>query len=200
MSDGSPSLAARVGLPLVAFAVIAFAAKVAYDAAPPLHAAGHEGHDGGLDASASEIVLMSLPDADAVFANMRADAGMGTHFGLDDKPTLSDDAGAASPPGSRPKSVRFGVVLVDFVGTQAGTSTRPRAAAVTLAAQLADVAKKQFHDAVTKGDSGSVDDAGRIQRGVLEPATEEALFTLPVGEISAPIETPRGFWIVKRLD
>jgi len=35
---------------------------------------------------------------------------------------------------------------------------------------------------------------------VLEPAVEYAIFTLPVGSVSDPLETPRGYWIVKRTE
>jgi parvulin-like peptidyl-prolyl isomerase len=45
-----------------------------------------------------------------------------------------------------------------------------------------------------------MEDAGRIPRGVLEPAAEYALFTLSPGAVSDPVETPRGFWIVKRIE
>jgi parvulin-like peptidyl-prolyl isomerase len=45
-----------------------------------------------------------------------------------------------------------------------------------------------------------MDDAGRISRGVLEAPAESALFGLQPGTVSGVIETPRGFWIVKRLD
>jgi parvulin-like peptidyl-prolyl isomerase len=53
---------------------------------------------------------------------------------------------------------------------------------------------------VVRGDNGSSDDVGRIPRGVLEPATEYMLFTMPVGSVSDPIETPRGYWIAKRTE
>ena len=44
------------------------------------------------------------------------------------------------------------------------------------------------------------DDIGRMPRGVLEPAVEYTLFTLPVGAVSDPLETPRGYWIAKRTE
>jgi parvulin-like peptidyl-prolyl isomerase len=53
---------------------------------------------------------------------------------------------------------------------------------------------------VKAGDSGSSEDIGRIPRGVLEHPTEVAVFSLSAGEISEPLETPRGYWIVKRLE
>ena len=40
---------------------------------------------------------------------------------------------------------------------------------------------------------------GAVQRGILEPGTQYVVFTLPVGSTSEILDTPRGFWIVKRL-
>ena len=47
---------------------------------------------------------------------------------------------------------------------------------------------------------GSSDDLGRVKQGILEPAPEYVLFTMPVNAVGGPVETPRGFWIVKRLE
>jgi parvulin-like peptidyl-prolyl isomerase len=97
--------------------------------------------------------------------------------------------------------VRFGVVLVEYAGSEgAATTARPKREALELAAKLAGDARSDFHGAVRRGDDGSTDDAGRIQRGILELAVEYFLFTLAVGQVSDPIDTPRGFWIVKRLE
>jgi PPIC-type PPIASE domain len=97
-------------------------------------------------------------------------------------------------------TVRFGVVLVSFAGAQGSSNTRTREAAEELAKKLADEGKTNFGQAVAKGDSGSLEDAGRIGRGVLEADAENALFTLSVGQVSAPVRTPRGYWVVKRLE
>ena len=44
-------------------------------------------------------------------------------------------------------------------------------------------------------------DAGHVPRDVLEPAVEYLLFTLPKKELCPePIDTPRGYWIVRRND
>jgi parvulin-like peptidyl-prolyl isomerase len=60
-------------------------------------------------------------------------------------------------------------------------------------------AKLDFAAAVTKGDRGSTTDAGHVPLGVLEPAAEYLLFTLPKGEVlSEPVDTPRGYWILRR--
>jgi len=47
---------------------------------------------------------------------------------------------------------------------------------------------------------GMVPAALAIPRGVLEPSVEYAVFTLAPGELAAePLDTPRGFWVVRRL-
>ena len=99
-----------------------------------------------------------------------------------------------------PKSVRFGVVLVQYKGAQgASPKTRSKNAAKQLATELAELAAEDFAAAVEKGDTGSAKDAGRMYRGILEPGPELALFKLEKGEISPPIDTPRGFWVGQRL-
>lgn len=160
-------------------------------------------------------------------ARLAVDASVGIGFALTingdaglwqgDMPALggSDARGDASGVGNRmpdgtqvpglpadaPRSVRFGVVLVQYAGAEGAPSTaRPRQDAIALAAKLSADAKTDFHGAVRRGDDGSTDDAGRIQRGVLELGVEYFLFTLPVGQTSEPIDTPRGFWITKRLE
>ena len=44
------------------------------------------------------------------------------------------------------------------------------------------------------------DDVGRVKLGVLEPAPEYVLFTLGIDGVGGPVDTPRGYWIVKRLE
>jgi hypothetical protein len=104
-------------------------------------------------------------------------------------------------PEGAPKHVRLGVVLMTFAGAQgAPPSARPKSDVLALATKLAADAKSDFHAAVIRGDSGSSDDIGRIPRGVLEPALEYTLFTMPTGAVSEPLETPRGYWIAKRSE
>lgn len=118
------------------------------------------------------------------------------------------DAGAALPeesgqglPEGAPKSVTFGVVLVSYRGAQgAPQGTRSKEQALALAKELAELAKTDFKAAVAKGDEGSTTDAGRIPRGILEPAVEVALFSLDKNAVSDPIDTPRGFWIAQRIE
>jgi hypothetical protein len=111
--------------------------------------------------------------------------------------------GTPIPPlGARaPKQVRFGVVLVTYAGAEgAPPKARARDTALALATKLAEDAKGDFHAAVARGDDGSADDVGVVTRGVLEPASEAALFGLNAGSTSGVLDTPRGFWIVKRIE
>lgn len=127
------------------------------------------------------------------------------------------DAGATlisgeAPPAlgaDAPKSVVFGVILIQYKGAQGALPTaRSREAALELAKQVAAEAKDDFKAAVAKvrssgakGDrEGSMDNAGRIPRGMLEPAPEYVLFSLPKDGVSEPVDTPRGFWIVHRIE
>jgi hypothetical protein len=119
--------------------------------------------------------------------------------------TMLDGTPVPALPMSAPRQVRFGVVLVSYAGSQpspAGgrTPTRSREDAKALAEKLLGTAQQDFHAAVQQGDAGSSDDIGHIKLGILEPAPEYVLFTLPEGGVGGPIETPRGFWIVKRLE
>lgn len=114
--------------------------------------------------------------------------------------TLPDGRRVPDLPASAPKEVRFGVIQVSYQGAQgapkdARSKDDAKARAMTLAAE----AKQDFAAAVAKGDRGSTSDAGRVPRDVLEPVVEYVLFTLPRGEVHPePIDTPRGYWIVRR--
>jgi hypothetical protein len=136
--------------------------------------------------------------SDLLGPDLRSDAGMGGKM-LDGTPV-------PALPLSVPRQVRFGVVLVSYAGAQpsaAGGSrppTRSKASAQALAEKLVQTAEQDFHAAVQQGDGGSSDDIGRVKLGVLEPAPEYVLFTLAVDGVGGPVDTPRGFWIVKRLE
>jgi hypothetical protein len=108
-----------------------------------------------------------------------------------------------SPLGSgAPRQVHFGVILVTYDGAEGAPAkgARSKRDALALAAKLADDAKTDFRGAVQRGDNGSSEDVGTVKRGELEPKPEAALFALKPGEVSAAVDTPRGFWIVKRID
>jgi hypothetical protein len=164
----------------------------------------HRAVDGG-DAEAADAMPAALAvdqsDADPgpslpLFptpAEPRRDGGIGFR--------MPDGSEVPPLPDTAPKQVRFGVVLVTYVGAeQASLTARSKHDAQELAQKLAADARTDFHAAVRRGDDGSADDVGRIQRGVLEPVAEYVLFTLPTAGVSDPIDTPRGYWIAKRIE
>ena len=155
------------------------------------------GTDGATDAEADAAVDGPLLLSELVDRDGRRLAGPWLR--------LADGSPVPPLPSDAPKQVRFGVVLVTFAGAQPSplglaNSTRTKQAAKELADRLAGDAATDFHGAVQRGDVGSSDDVGRIQRGVLEAGPEYVLFTLPSGKVAGPLETPRGYWIVKRID
>jgi parvulin-like peptidyl-prolyl isomerase len=109
-------------------------------------------------------------------------------------------ASPASLPASAPRQVTFGVALVTYRGAQgAGPVTRTRADALALAETIFDDAKRDFAAAIKKADIG-LENAGLMPRGVLEPGPEQALFGLAVGDVSKPVDSPRGYYVFKRID
>jgi len=153
-------------------------------------------------ASASSSAAASAPSGSAV-------APAGSSLALPDlayegeapaAPKPADVAPSNLPEGA-PKTVVFGVILIEYRGSQGAPRTaRTREAADALARDLVEEAKKDFAAAVAKGDAGSTENAGTIPRGILEPAPEQALFTLAAGDVGGPVDTPRGLWIVKRIE
>jgi hypothetical protein len=151
----------------------------------------------------SAIDSASLPFTQLASATPEPDAGAGDALEGDD----TNDAGAQMPDGGAvpelsgaPKSVTFGVVLVSYAGAQGAPRTaRSKADAQKLAAELAELAKTDFEAAVKKGDLGSIADAGKMYRGIVEPAPEYVLFSLEPDQVGGPVDTPRGFWIVRRI-
>jgi hypothetical protein len=135
--------------------------------------------------------------ADLAGSVLRIDSGAGS--------TLPDGTPVPPLPVSAPRQCRFGVVLVSYAGAQPAASggrpaSRSHADAKVLAERLAIAAAEDFHAAVQQGDPGSADDVGRVKLGILEPAPEYVLFSLPVDGIGGPVDTPRGYWVVKRLE
>jgi PPIC-type PPIASE domain len=141
----------------------------------------------------------SEPSGEPTEPGQTPDAGGTLLLSGEAAPALAADA---------PKSVVFGVILVTYRGAQGlpggprlPATVRTREAALELAKQLAEQAKTDFKATVGKGDKpGSMENAGRIPRGVLEPAPEYVLFSLPKGGVSEPVDTPRGYWIVQRIE
>jgi hypothetical protein len=195
---------------LVGFAVVVMAVwVVARDFRPP-KAIGHDPSPHTVSgASTDTAAALSIGAADAgdvggplllaviLGAGGRVDAGAGA--------TMLDGTPVPPLPLTVPRQVRFGVVLVSYAGAQPGgaserPSPRSRADARVLADKLLSGALQDFHAAVQQGDPGSTDDVGHVKLGILEPAPEFVLFSLPVDGVGGPVETPRGFWIVKRLE
>ena len=115
--------------------------------------------------------------------------------------TLPDGGPVPALPETAPKSVQLGVVLFQYKGAQGAPSdARSKQAALTKAEQALALAQKDFDEAVKLGDPGSQANAGSIPRGVLEPLIEHTVFLLdPASVHPLPLDTPRGFWIVRRL-
>ncbi len=200
---------------LVGFAVVALVVwLVARDFRPP-KAIGREpqpsvaGGDAGADeprapmfalgdaAAADDAGPLVLSDLPPTEGDRRVDGGIGA--------TLPDGSPVPALPSGIPRQIRFGVVLVSYAKAQPSVaggrpSTRSREEAKILAAKLRATAEEDFHAAVQQGDPGSSDDLGRVKLGILEPAPEYVLFTLPVAAVAGPVDTPRGYWIVKRLE
>jgi len=103
-------------------------------------------------------------------------------------------------PASAPARIGFGAVIFAYQGAQgAARDARSKDDARKKAAETIELAQKDFAAAVAKGDKGSTTDAGRLPRGVIEPPIEYHLFMLEKGKVHPePIDTPRGFWVVRR--
>lgn len=194
---------------VVGFAVVAFAVwLVARDFHAP-RAMGREaegGTDGGGDADVHVAAADAAPSPEDAEPLLLSDLAL-------PEPRLDGGPGAVMPDGTPvpplpltvPRQVRFGVVLVSYAGAQPSPTgghpaTRSRVEAKVLADRLDAAARDDFHAAVQQGDPGSADDLGTVRLGVLEPAPEYVLFTLPVAGVGGPVDTPRGYWIVKRLE
>lgn len=154
--------------------------------------------DAAAPASAAPAARPPPAEADASTPSVAPDLDAGLFL-----PTLSlgDAQAEMVMPSGAPRSVKIGVVLVSFAGAEgAPTNARSKNDAQAIAERLGADARSDFHHAVTGGDPGSADDIGRLPRGVLDPRTEIAVFGLASGEVSNVLETPRGYWIVKRID
>lgn len=200
MKDRIQSLASLV----LGGAVVALAGWLTADQLSRSHVHAEWG-DAGADAGATTVVATAT-DAGAAAAptgsgaanvaplDTSADGG----FQLTGLTALLD---AGSMPTGAPRTVRLGVVLVQFAGAEgASSSARAKPDALKHAAELAEKAKSDWKGAVKAGDSGSSEDIGRIPRGVLDRATELAVFSLDKDGLSEPLETPRGYWVVKRIE
>jgi hypothetical protein len=168
-----------------------------------------ESMDAGADAGANANANANANDAGAGSSTATATAGSGNATGALDTTgdggfSLSGLSGlldAGAMPSGAPRSVRLGVVLVQFAGAEgASSSARGKPDALKHALELAEQAKTDWKGAVRAGDVGSSDDIGRIPRGVLDHNTELVVFSLEKDGISEPLETPKGYWIVRRVE
>jgi hypothetical protein len=169
-------------------------------------------HAAGPTPAPTTSASAAAPDAGPADAGAPDDGGADAgddDAGSGDPALAASDAGTTLLDGSpvpglaakAPKSVVFGVILVQYKGAQgAPPNARSHEAALELAKQLAEEAKKDFKATVSKGDKGSQENAGRMPRGMIEPAPEYVLFSLPKDGVSDPVDTPRGFWIVHRIE
>ena len=107
-------------------------------------------------------------------------------------PALAEDA---------PQQVKLGVALFAYDGAQGvPPGSRSRDAALELARAALQAGTAEFAKALEKADRGSRDDVGWVRRGILEKRVEYEVFRLEKGTLaSEPIDTPRGFWVVRRL-
>jgi hypothetical protein len=114
--------------------------------------------------------------------------------------TFPDGGKVPELPASAPARVGFGAAIFTYQGSQgAPRDARSKEDARKRAAETIELAQKDFAAAVAKGDHGSTTDAGRVPRGVLEPPLEYYLFSLEKGKVHPePIDTPRGFWVLRR--
>jgi hypothetical protein len=182
---------------IVGAAVIGLAGWLTLDQMSRTHVrAEHDAGARAADAEAPATTADAGADVDAAVALEPSDGGLGLgSLGS----LLVEDAGAM--PSGAPRTVRIGVVLVQFAGAEgAPSSARAKVDALKHAQELAEQARTEWRSAVKSGDSGSSEDIGRIPRGVLEKTTEVAVFSLDKDGISEPLETPRGYWIVKRIE
>ena len=175
--------------------------------------------NGGVVGAIALLVLRPRAPAPVATAEQRvaADAASAAIAKTDsapaEKPNETDDGppdstaeelpgGEPAPklPADAPSSVRFGVILFRYRGAQyAGGETRSKPEALALAEATLKEAEKDFAEAVKKGDPGSTGDAGRLPRGILEAPIEYVLFTMQPGTVyREPVDTPRGYWVVRR--
>jgi hypothetical protein len=164
---------------------------------PPALDAGSPSANAGSAQQAASDAGEPLLLSDLLQSEPRVDGGTGT--------TLFDGKPVPGLPFDAPRQVRFGVVLVSYDGAQpnpaaARPAGRSKADSRLLAQKLFATAQQDFHAAVQQGDAGSSDDVGKVKLGILEPAPEYVLFTLPIDGVGGPVDTPRGFWIVKRVE
>jgi hypothetical protein len=191
---------------LLGAAVVVLAAMLVLKGFTPPKALPHAPEDAAADAAAdgASLGLGELPgDGGLLLSDLASPPGERADAGVFGK--MPDGTPVPAMSASAPKSVRIGVVLISYAGAQPGPlgekpNPRSKADAKALAEKLAGEAGPDFHGAVQRGDPGSQDDIGRIKMGFLEPSVDFVVFSLGVGAVSPAFDTPRGYWIVKRIE
>lgn len=190
----------RSVLLFVALVALAFAAALMRKRAAPEPTAVAPGPAPALSSSGSAAALGSVAAPAEPLGETDAPPAA-TAEPPEAAPPAEQPSADPSLPADAPRQVGFGVVLVEYRGAQGASKTaRARTEAAAKAAELRALADKDFAAAVKSGDKGSMDNAGSMPRGILEPGPERVLFGLRVGEVGGPVDTPRGYWVVKRLE
>jgi parvulin-like peptidyl-prolyl isomerase len=177
---------------LAAALVIGLRPKRAPEPTPPARPSAQASSSTSPAPSASGAPSAAAPDHDAALA-----IESGVTDGFENFP---DGGKVPELPASAPARIGFGAVIFAYRGAQgAPADARSKEEAKKKAIETIEVAQKDFAAAVAKGDRGSTTDAGRLPRGVIEPPIEYVLFTLEKGKVSPePVDTPRGYWVVRR--
>jgi PPIC-type PPIASE domain len=151
-------------------------------------------------ASASQVVESAPAPASSVVEKEAIPSNVVPGLGKD-YATMPDGTPVPELPATAPRNCGFGAILFTYEGAQfAPRQARSKAEAHRLAKDVLAKADQNFVDAVKLGDPGSLADAGSIGRGILERSIEYRLFTLEKGRVfPEPVETPRGYWVMKRL-
>lgn len=185
---GQPSAAAVPPAPMTSGALSATATSPTQTAAGDAPADAPRGDRTGL-----ALAPLQGPGVDSLPAPSEPARGDGAgQMLLNGQPAPQLAAGA-------PKGVTFGLVLVEYAGSEGvAPGTRSKEEALALAKKLAAQAQTDFKGAVAQGDKGSAEDFGAMPRGILEPAPEYVLFSLKPGEVSEPVDSPRGYYVFKR--
>jgi peptidyl-prolyl cis-trans isomerase D len=100
---------------------------------------------------------------------------------------------------TRPATARVTVASISKAPTTADsvaalTKAQELRAEIVGGANFAEVAARESDDAASRASGGSL---GTFQRGDMVPEFENAAFSLPVGELSEPVQSPYGFHLIQ---
>lgn len=99
----------------------------------------------------------------------------------------------------RPARASVKLIALDRQTTEADTAAaRDHATALRQrildGEDFAEIAQAESADTGSAREGGSL---GTFNRGQMEPAFDEAVFSLPIGEVSEPVQTPFGFHLIR---